>query len=157
LGLRRGRYTFLEPALKKEIPVKFAEDAFTAKEVERMSRSAARLLFWSPRILAMALAIFLSLFALDAFREFHGFWVSALAFCIHLIPALIVIAVLVAAWKWEWIGAVVFALLAVIYSWTALHRHLHWLVFLAISLPLLVIARLFLANWIERAKLRTAH
>jgi len=70
-----------------------------------MSRSAARLLFWSPRILAIALAIFLSLFALEAVNEFHGLWRTALAFSIGLVPALIVVAVLAAAWKWEWIGA----------------------------------------------------
>jgi Flp pilus assembly protein protease CpaA len=128
----------------------------TSTEVKRMSPSAARLLFWSPRILAIAFAIFLSLFALDAFGEFHGFWNSALAFLIHLVPALIVVVVLVAAWKWEWIGAVVFALLAAFYTWTALHRHFHWAIFLAIPLPLLVIAGLFLTNWIERSKLRTA-
>ena len=123
-----------------------------------MSRSAARLLYWSPRVLAIAFAIFLSLFALDVFKEFHGLWRLALAFAIHLVPALIVVAVLVAAWKWEWIGAVVFALLAAWYSWTAVHRHfLSWPIFLGIPLPLLVIAGLFLANWMERAKLRTAH
>jgi hypothetical protein len=123
-----------------------------------MSRSAARLLFWSPRILAIALAIFLSLFALEAFNEFHGFWRTALAFSIGLVPALIVVAVLAAGWKWEWFGAVVFALLAAIYWVNALHRHfLHWSIFLAIPLPLLVIAGLFLANWMERAKLRPAH
>ena len=121
-----------------------------------MSRSAARLLFWSPRILAIAFAIFIGLFALEAFNEVHGVWRTALAFSIDLVPALILVAVLVAAWRWEWIGAVVFGLLAAWYSWTALHRHFHWSIFLAIPLPLLVIAGLFLANWMERAKLRTA-
>jgi len=123
-----------------------------------MSPSAARLLFWSPRILAVALAIFLSLFALEAFNQFHGFWRIALAFSMGLVPALIVLAVLAAAWKWEWIGAVAFALLAAIYCANALHRHfLSWPIFLGIPLPLLVVAGLFLVNWMERAKLRIAH
>jgi len=121
-----------------------------------MSRSAARLLFWSPRILAIALAIFLSLFALEAVNEFHGLWRTALAFSIGLVPALIVVAVLAAAWKWEWIGALAFAMLAAWYSLTALHRHFPLSTFLAIPLPLLVIAGLFMANWIERANLRAA-
>ncbi len=122
-----------------------------------MSRSAARLLYWSPRILTIAFGIFISLFALEAFNQFHGFWRLAIAFAIGLVPALIVLAVLAAAWKWEWIGAAIFALLAICYSWGAIHRHfLSWPIFLGIPLPLLVIAGLFLANWIERSKLRTA-
>lgn len=122
-----------------------------------MSRSAARLLYWSPRIITIGFAVFLSLFALEAFQEVHGFWRLALAFAINLVPALIVVAVLAAAWKWEWIGAVVFALLAVGYAGNALHRHfLSWPIALGIPLPLLAIAGLFLANWVERAKLRTA-
>ena len=123
-----------------------------------MSLSSARLLFWSARILTLAFAIFISLFALEAFNEVHGLWRIVLAFLINLVPALIVVVVLVAAWKWEWIGAVAFALVAAWYSLGMLHRHhLSWPIFLGISLPLLVIAGLFLANWIERAKLRTAH
>jgi glucose-6-phosphate-specific signal transduction histidine kinase len=122
-----------------------------------MSRTSARLLYWSPRILTIAFAIFLSLFALDVFEEFHGWRRLTLAFLIHLAPALIVVAVLVAAWKWEWIGAVVFALLAACYAWNAVHRHfLSWPIFLGIPLPLLAIAGLFLANWLQRATLRTA-
>jgi hypothetical protein len=123
-----------------------------------MSRSVARLLLWSPRILTIAFALFVSIFALDVFGEFHGFWRVALALAIHLIPTFIVIAVLVAAWKWEWIGAAVFASLAAWYCWMAMHKPwFGWSVILAIPLPLLVIAGLFLVNWIERAKLRTAH
>jgi len=121
-----------------------------------MSRSAARLLFWSPRILAIAFAAFISIFALDVFGENQGFWLTALAFSIHMIPTMIVVAVLIAAWKWEWIGVLAFAMLAAWYSLTALHRHFPLSTFLAIPLPLLVIAGLFVANWMERAKLRTA-
>ena len=126
--------------------------------VKPMTHTAARLLFWSPRILAMAFAISMGLFALEAFNDFHGFWRITLAFLIDLVPAYIVIAVLALAWKWEWTGAAVFALLAAWYSWGALDRHiLSWSIALTIPLPMLVIAGLFLANWIERGKLRTAN
>ncbi|MGB8031604.1 MAG: hypothetical protein WCF30_18280 [Terracidiphilus sp.] len=123
-----------------------------------MSRLSARLLYWSPRILAIALAIFLSLFALEAFNEFHVFWKCILAFCIGLLPAAIVAAILSVAWRWEWVGAALFALAALYYawSWTVPPRHMNWTATAGISGPLLVIAALFLANWIERAKLRTA-
>jgi hypothetical protein len=120
-----------------------------------MSHFTARLLYWSPRILAIAFAVFISIFALDAFGENHGFWPTALAFSIHMIPTMIVVAILIAAWRWEWVGAVVYALLTAIYLWWGLPRR-PLLGVLMIAIPLLVIAGLFLADWIERAKLRLA-
>ena len=121
-----------------------------------MNQLSARLLYWSPRILAIAFALFLSLFALDVFDEVHGFWVTALAFSIHLVPALIVVAVLIAAWRWEWVGAVAYALLTALYLWWGLPKR-PFLGVLTIATSLIVIAGLFLANWIERPKLHTAH
>ncbi|HTV83438.1 MAG TPA: hypothetical protein VME18_12365 [Acidobacteriaceae bacterium] len=51
-----------------------------------------------------------------------------------------------------------FAALAVWYSWDMLQRHhLTWPTFLGIPLPLLAMAGLYLANWIERGQLRFAH
>ena len=122
-----------------------------------MSRSAARWLYWSPRLIGIAMAVFVGMFALESFQETHGFWHLALAFAINLAPAYIVVVVLAVAWKWEWMGAVVFATLGLWYAWSMMARHhLSWPIFLAIPLPLLAIAGLFLANWMERAKLREA-
>ncbi|MGO9325042.1 MAG: hypothetical protein ACLP07_10810 [Terracidiphilus sp.] len=124
-----------------------------------MSRLSARLLYWSPRILTILFALFLSAFALEAFNEFHVFWKCVLAFCIGLLPAAIVAAILVVAWRWEWLGAALFTLAALYYawSWTVPPRHMNWPATAGISGPLPLIAGLFLANWIGRGKLRTAH
>lgn len=119
-----------------------------------MSHCAAVLLYWSPRVLGIAFAVFLSLFALDAFNGTHSFWNTILAVSLHLIPAAVIALSLVAAWRWEWIGAALFALLAAFYGWEVLPRHMNWA--LTIDLPLLAIATLFLANWLERPKLRAA-
>jgi len=119
-----------------------------------MSHCAALLLYWSPRVLGIAFALFLSLFALDIFNEPGGFWSMVLALSIHLIPAAIIVVVLIAAWRWEWIGAALFTVLAGSYAWDVLPKHVSWA--LAMDVPLLLIAALFLADWIERAKLRTA-
>jgi len=122
-----------------------------------MSAVSARLLYWSPRILTIGFAIFISLFALDVFSEFHGFWRILAALAIHLIPALIIVVVLVAAWRWDWIGALAFAGLAVYYGVHMLSRHLsYWPAVVSISVPLLVIATLFLVSWVERPKLHAA-
>ena len=119
-----------------------------------MSRPAARLLYWSPRILSIAFAVFLSVFALDAFDEAHDFWPTARALSIHLVPTAVILAALIAAWRWEWVGVALFSLAAVFYIWSVLPRHVDWA--FTIGVPLLVIAGLFLANWIERAHLRSA-
>ena len=65
-------------------------------------------LFWAPRVLTILLAAFLSLFALDVFTDETGIWEELLAMVIHLAPVYLVVVALVIAWKWEWVGAVVF-------------------------------------------------
>lgn len=123
-----------------------------------MSRVTARLLYWSPRMLSIAFAIFLSLFALDVFNEVHGFWQTVLAFSIHLIPAMVIVAVLIVAWRWEWVGTGLFALVAVYYAVHMLSRNMNnWAAVTGISLPLLLIAAMFLAGWIKRTDARLAH
>ena len=119
-----------------------------------MKTGMKRALFWTPRVLCILFALFLSLFALDVFSEGYGFWESILALLIHLVPVYIVVIVLVIAWRWEWVGAVLFTALAVFYLVSSWGR-LHWSAYLAISGPLVLLGVLFLVNWIYRAQLRT--
>lgn len=120
-----------------------------------MSTLEARFLFWSPRILGIAFALFISIFALDVFGEARGLWATALALLIHLIPAFLVLAVVAIAWRREWVGAFVFTALALIYSASVLPRHWDWATFIA--LPMVVIAGLFAAGWVKRGSVRPAH
>ena len=118
-----------------------------------MTTTSRRLLFWTPRVICIAFAIFLSLFALDVFGEGYGFWKTILALLIHLVPVYIVLAVLAIAWRWEWIGALGFGGLAGWYAKGVWHRHPDWVV--VIAGPQLVIAALFLVNWLKHDALRT--
>lgn len=118
-----------------------------------MSRNQARFLFWSPRILGIGFVVFASLFALDVFGEGLGLWQTAQALLIYLIPTAALAAVLAVAWRWEWVGAVSFATFAVLYAIKVLPQHSSWAA--SIALPLLAIAGLFLANWLERVELRS--
>jgi len=118
-----------------------------------MNTSIKRALFWTPRILCILFAMFLSLFALDVFSEGHGFGETILALLMHLIPVYIVVIVLVIAWRWEWVGAILFNTLAVFYVVWAWGRF-HWSAYLGISGPLVLVGVLFLFNWIEREQLR---
>lgn len=110
-----------------------------------------RLLFWTPRILCIAYAVFVSLFALDVFGEGYGLGRTVLALLIHLIPTGVIIAVLVVSWRREWLAAVVLVVAGILYLFSTL-QHPDWV--LVISGPLWLIGILFLVNWLFRRELR---
>ena len=119
-----------------------------------MSKTTKQVFFWTPRALCILFAVFLSLFALDVFSEDTGLWEAVLGLLIHLVPVYLVVIVLLVAWRWEWVGAVLFIGLAVFYLVQTWGRE-HWTTYLAIPGPLILIGVLFLLNWIYRAQLRT--
>jgi uncharacterized membrane protein len=116
-----------------------------------MNRGAKRLLFWSPRVLCIAFALFVSLFALDVFNEGLGWWKTILALSIHLIPTAFIVAVLVVSWRWEWVGGILFIAVGILYLTRAWH-HPSWIV--VMSGPLFLVGALFLLNWSKRAEIR---
>jgi len=123
-----------------------------------MTLFSRQVLFWAPRALSIAFIAFLGLFALDVLEAGYGFWKTLLALTMHLIPNFVLIAVLVLAWRWEWIGAALYAAAGMLYVIMVLPRplppavKLSWI--LTIAGPAFVIAALFLANWIKRRELR---
>ncbi|HUU28895.1 MAG TPA: hypothetical protein VM123_13875 [archaeon] len=120
-----------------------------------MTRPVKRLLFWTPRILCILFAVFVSLFALDVFSEGYGFWKTILALLIHLIPTYIIIIVLIFSWRWEWVGGILFIALAAFYIFWVWGRF-PWLTYLVMSGPLFLVGVLFLINWVYRAELRAS-
>jgi hypothetical protein len=67
-----------------------------------------------------------------------------------LIPSLLVLTVVAVAWKFEWIGAIAFIGLAVLYAMMVRGR-LDWIV--AISGPLALVGVFFLVSWRHHADL----
>jgi hypothetical protein len=118
-----------------------------------MNTISKQTLFWTPRILCILFALFMSLFALDVFGEGRGFWETVIALHIHLIPVYVVGIVLTVAWRWEWVGAVGFVGLAVLYVVWAWGRF-PLANYIIMAGPLVVVAVLFLFNWILRAQIR---
>jgi hypothetical protein len=118
-----------------------------------MNTRIKRFLFWTPRILCILFTMFLSLFALDVFSEHYDFWHTILALLIHLVPVYIVVIISVIAWRWEWVGAILFIASAVFYVVLAWGRF-HWSAYVGISGPLVLVGVLFLFNWIYRAQLK---
>lgn len=106
-----------------------------------------RTLFWAPRVLCILFIAFVSLFALDAFEESHGFRQIVVDLTIHLIPTLVMVAALVAAWRWEWVGTVTFTLCGVFF--TGIVRG-SWFLAVLFVLPCFLIACLFFVNWLKR-------
>ncbi len=126
-----------------------------------MSPLSKRCLFWAPRALSVLFIAFLSLFAMDVFSGHLGFWQTALALTMHLIPCFVLIAALILAWRWEWIGAALYATAGLLYvGWVAsvsrpIPQTVRFTWALCIAGPAFVIAGLFLANWMKHSELRS--
>ncbi|MDX9905408.1 MAG: hypothetical protein RBS55_02345 [Bacteroidales bacterium] len=67
-----------------------------------------QILRWAPRIIAILAVLFMMIFSLDCFGPGYSFKEQLICFVMHNIPAFIVIAALVIAWKWELVGGILF-------------------------------------------------
>jgi len=112
-----------------------------------MAASPDRAMLWAPRLLAVAVSLFLGIFALDAFSGAGTFTEALPDFVVHLLPSMIVLAVVAAAWHREWIGAAAFIVLSAAYAILA-RSHLSWIA--AISGPLLAVGLLYWWDWEHR-------
>ena len=118
-----------------------------------MNPAARRWLFWTPRILTLLFAGFISIFAMDVFEGHHPLGQTLLALAMHLIPTGVVLLSLAIAWRWEWVGAVLYAAMGVFYFVTQWGRF-SWDVYALIAGPLFLLALLYLLGWRYRAELR---
>lgn len=82
-----------------------------------MREIADRMTVWAPRALAIALALFLSVFALDVFEEGLSGGQILVGLFVHLIPSLAILAVLAIAWRLERTGAFLYLVLALFSLW----------------------------------------
>jgi len=117
-----------------------------------MTRTSQRLLLWSPRVLGVLVSAFIGMFALDAFGAGQPVLAALPGFFVHLIPALTLLVIAIAGFRWPWIGGAGFVGLAVFYAVTMSKGRLDWI--LVISGPVFVVGMLFLWSW--RARHRTA-
>jgi len=113
-----------------------------------MTHGSKLALFWAPRALSILFIAFLSMFALDVFGENLGLWKTLVALTMHLLPSFVLIGALIAAWRWEWVGAAIYGGAGTLYVVTLLpHRlpplpvKLVWMA--TVALPAFVIAALF--------------
>jgi len=111
-----------------------------------MTASTTSIFRWAARGLASIFALFLSIFAVDAFGEGYSFFDTILALLIHLIPTLIIASTIILAWKKELIGAIVFTTLSVAYGAGTVGRGMtDWWV--AIGSPMMLMGILYFISW----------
>jgi lysylphosphatidylglycerol synthetase-like protein (DUF2156 family) len=122
------------------------------------TQTDSRIVFWAPRLLTIAFLAFLSVFALDVFRPGLGFWRTLLAFLLHMMPVFVLAGVLALAWRWEWVGAVLFGAAGAAYMLfppppvRRMPLPSKLITFAMIAGPALLIGALFLVGWLRRRR-----
>lgn len=117
----------------------------------KMKRSKS-IIYWTPRIICILAILFISIFALDSFSPEKTIWQQLQAFFIHLIPTYILTAFLIIAWKWEYIGGIIFIVIGLGFSpFIFIHNYNMnqsiWMslsIILMITIPFVVVGILFI-------------
>ena len=117
-----------------------------------MNKSLKKALFLTPRVLGILFILFVSLFALDIFEMNLGFWGTIVGLLMHLLPSIAMTIALVLAWKYEWIGEILFAVVGGWFLRVSTPGDVMFY-FVFIGIPLLI-AVLLLLGWIYRGKIR---
>lgn len=117
-----------------------------------MKKSVQHLLYWSPRILGILMVAYAAKNVTDFVKPGMGFWDSAGAVLIHLIPSFFLAVILWLSWRREWIAGIFFILLATLRfakDWTLSDFGHLWLTLVGI-----VIAILWFLSWKYRSEVR---
>ena len=103
-----------------------------------------KFLYWTPRILSILLACFISVFALDVFSEGYSTAELAIALLMHLLPTIITIIFIVIAWKHERVGGWLFTALGIAFLFIG---GFELVAILTFSLPLFIIGGMYLSSY----------
>ncbi len=123
--------------------------------------ASVKIYHWVPRIICILALLFVSMFSLDAFDPGLSIGKQILGFIMHQIPVFILLALLIVAWKWEYIGGLIFILLGVILSvlvfiWNYRMNHsipMSLLVILMVTIPFVVVGILFIVSHNKKKKM----
>lgn len=120
---------------------------------------------WLPRIICILAILFVSLFAADAFAPGLTIWQQLGDFLIHLIPSYILLAFLIVAWKWEYIGCIIFIVIGIGFNpfiFIKNYQMNHSVgmslgIILSITFPFIVVGILFIfSHLLKRNNLRSS-
>jgi len=119
------------------------------------------LLHWVPRILCLLAILFISMFALDSFEVGLSIWQQFAAFFMHLIPSFMLLGILFIAWKWEFVGGIIFMVIGLgltpyIFKHNYQMNHSVGIslgIILMITFPFIVVGALFiLSHYLKKKK-----
>jgi len=125
-----------------------------------MTKKINNFVYWTPRILGIVFILFLAVFSFDVFDGNYGFWGTALALFMHNIPSLVLLIVVIVAWKRELVGAIAFILAGLLYTFLCIARYVmstpaEWYMLLwsmIIAVPAFLVGILFLIGWYKKRK-----
>lgn len=113
----------------------------------RVSPRLAGIIHWAPRMAAILIILFTGLFSLDVL----GMSASPLeilgAFLMHSIPSIVMLVVLILAWKRPVVGFGAFLIVAIVFAALFVRDFYALTNVLIFVLPLLLTAMLFYADW----------
>ena len=122
------------------------------------TKKISKFIYWSPRLLGIIFILFITLFSLDIFDMKLGFWGTVLGLLMHNIRSIILAAILIISWKYEWVGGVVFIIAGLLYIFSTLRRGIAWHLVIIWSMiiagPAFLIGILFLINWKKKKKMK---
>jgi hypothetical protein len=117
------------------------------KVLGQVSPRLATIIHWTPRIAAILLIFFISLFSLDVF-SMEGSPLELLGgFLIHSIPSIGMLALLILAWKRPVVGFVAFLAAGTLFAFFFVRDAGSLPNLLIFVFPILLIAGLFYADW----------
>jgi hypothetical protein len=113
----------------------------------QVSPRLARIIHWAPRVAAMMIIFFVGLFSLDVFGTGAPLLDVLVGFLMHNIPAIVMIVLLIFAWKRPVVGFVAFLIIAAAFALLFVRESFALPNLLLFVLPILLIASLFYADW----------
>jgi hypothetical protein len=123
-------------------------EAVLQRREGELSPRMAKFIFYTPRIAGVVIALFTGLFALDVFSMAGTIWEKIGGFLIHAMPSIVMLAVAAVAWRWAWVGALVFGLAALFFLRTVIGNPLFGIGnLLLFVLPMAMVAVLFWLSW----------
>jgi hypothetical protein len=117
-------------------------------------KTKIKVFHWIPRILCILAILFISMFALDAFNPELTIRQQIGDFLMHLIPSFGLIILLIVAWKWEYMGGIIFILIGLGFSpFVFMHNFKMnqsvWMslsIILMITFPFIIVGILFILS-----------
>lgn len=100
---------------------------------------------WLPRIIAIIFIFFLSIFSLDVFSMEGTFLQKMEGLLMHNIPTLILIFLLIFAWKRELIGGIIFIAIGILFT-AYFNTYQRIDSFILISIPPMLAGALFILS-----------